>query len=455
MRSPGGVRRCSFPATRRTFDICMKKMFPRLLTMLVLGLCAVVPPVQGQVIDRVLVVVEDDIITEGEFVSAMRQAVGEIRASGQKPPPRRELEESVMERLILERLQLQRADALGIEISPAQVDRAIADIATRQGVDLGTVLETVRRAGMDEAQYRSDIRNQLRIQRVIDRDIRSRLVIGEKELDDRVAMLKANGADADVEYDVSVISLEVGDDAAQRAEQEAKAADLLRRIADGEPFESLARVYSSGATAADGGSLGWRGRDQLPEMFVAALAALEPGGVSDVIDTPGGLHILKLVDRRGGVRQVVEQWRVRHIQVSNESEGNTDAAEEQAWLLRERLLQGESFEELARVHSSDAQSRPRGGELGWVNPGETVPAFEEAIRNLGEGELSEPVQSPFGAHIIEVLERRRQDIGEQRLRQQAERQLREEKGREAYDLWLRRLREEAYVKFRVKPSSAR
>ncbi len=433
----------------------MKMKLSRLLASLMLCLCLAPTLVYAQVIDRVLVVVEDDVITEGEFIAAMRQAVGELRASGQKVPPRRELEESVMERMILERLQLQRADALGIEISADQVDRAIADIAARQGVDVRTVLATVRRAGMDPEQYRADIRNQLRIQRVIDREIRSRLVIGEKEIDDRVAMLRGGGEAADVEYDLAVISLQVSDDAAQRAERMAKAEEILQRVADGESFESLARVYSDGPTAADGGALGWRSRDQLPEIFVDALSGLEPGRVSSIIDTPAGLHILKLIDRRGGGRQVVEQWRVRHILISDDTESDPEAAREQAWLLRERILQGEEFGELARVHSDDAQSRVKGGELGWVSPGETVPAFEEAVRNLEQGQISDPVSSPFGTHLVEVLERRRQDVGEQMLRQQAERQLREERGRESYDLWLRRMREEAYVKFRVKPSVPR
>ena len=259
--------------------------------------------------------------------------------------------------------------------------------------------------------------------------------------------------DSKVEYEVAHISLlleDAGDESERRRVVEL-ANDIVDELGQGADFETLAREHSDSPTASDGGYLGWRTGDNLPDLFRDAVRGLSAGEISDVLDSDGGVHIVKLLDRRGASGDLVEQWRVRHILVALEDDENIDEVRERALRLRERIEQGEPFGELARVHSADPTSRVKGGDLGWVSPGDTVPSFEEAVRNLSVGELSEPVESRFGVHLIEVLDRRMHDAGENRLRFRAQQEIQEEKGRESYEQWLRRIRDEAYVKFRVKP----
>lgn len=410
-------------------------------------------PAAAQTIDRVLVVVNDGVITESEYIDAMRRTVFEYRARGQEVPERRELEEQVVEQLILERIQMQMADRAGITVTPAQVDRAISEIARRQGLTAEQLVQEAGRVGLSPAKYRSEIEKQIRIQRLVDREVRRRVVLSEAEIEERAAMLAAQDEAANVEYEVAHISLLLDDPGDQDARDQARelAREIAGQLADGADFAELARTHSDSPTAADGGYLGWRTADNLPDLFLAAVRSLGIGETSGVIDGPEGFHLVRLIDRRGGDSAMVEQWRVRHILVAPDQDRTLDEARETAERLRERILQGDDFAELARVHSADQNSRVRGGDLGWVSPGDTVPAFEETLKNLELNELSEPIETQFGLHLIEVLDRRRQDAGEDRLRVQAERQLQEEKGREAYEQWLRRIRDEAYVRFRVKP----
>ncbi len=432
----------------------MSEKFLRLARVLSLAVAFVAAaPASAQVIDRVLVVVNDGVITETEFIAAMRRAISEVRARGGQVPERRVLEEQVMEQLILDRIQLQMADRLGITVSDAQVDRTIDEIARRQGISGEQLMRQAERVGLERADYRDEIRKQLRIQRLVDREVRRRVAVSETEIDERVATLSREEGDSNVEYEVAHISLLL-EDAGDRAERE-RALALAGRIADqlgeGADFEALAREHSDSPTAGDGGYLGWRTGDNLPDLFRDAVRNLSTGEISDVLDSDGGVHIVKLLDRRGGSGDLVEQWRVRHILLPLEDGETIDQASERALRLRERIEQGEAFGELARVHSADSTSRVKGGELGWVSPGDTVPSFEEAVRNLSVGELSEPVESRFGVHLIEVLDRRMHDAGDNRLRFRAQQEIQEEKGRESYEQWLRRIRDEAYVKFRVKP----
>ncbi len=411
-------------------------------------------PSVAQIIDRVLVVVNDGVITETEYIGAMRRTIAEIRSRGAEIPDRRSLEEQVMEDLILDRIQIQMADRLNINVSEVQVDRALADIARRQNITVDQLVREAGRVGLDRKAYRGEIEKQLRIQRLVDREVRRRITVSDTEIDERVAMLGQDPAASGVEYEISHISLLLDDanDVAERARVNALAEEIQARLAAGESFEELAREFSDSPSSADGGRLGWRGPDNLPDLFLATVRNLDPGQVSDVLDTPGGLHIVRLNDRRGGGSgELVEQWQVRHILLAVDSETTIEQALETAGRLRDRIAQGDSFAELARIHSADANSRVRGGDLGWLSPGDTVPAFEDALRNLPNNQLSEPVETRFGVHLIEVTDRRRQDIGESRLRFQAQQQLQEEKGREAYEQWLRRIRDEAFVKFRVKP----
>jgi peptidyl-prolyl cis-trans isomerase SurA len=422
-------------------------------TLLLACLAVTAAPAGAQIIDRVLVIVNDGVITESEFIDAMRQTVAELRARGTPVPERRLLEEQVMEQLILERIQLQISDRLGIEVSDTQVARAIEEIARPQGASAEQLLREADRAGIGADRYREEIRKQLRIQRLVDREVRRRVQVSESEIDEMVSIMARSAQESGVEYQVAHISLLL-DDAEDQGEREQaleRARQIRGELDQGATFESLARQYSQSPTAADGGSLGWRTADKLPDLFREAVSSLDIGEISDVLETSGGVHLVTLLDRRGGAGQLVDQWRVRHILIPAEDESDLRQARETALRLRERILQGEDFAELARVHSADPGSRLKGGDLGWISPGDTVPTFEEAVRNIELNVISEAVESPFGVHLIEVLDRRRHDVGASRMRLQAQRNLQEQKAREAYDQWLRRLRDEAYVKFRVRP----
>ncbi|GJL83736.1 MAG: chaperone SurA [marine bacterium B5-7] len=416
-------------------------------------LAGIVSPVAAQVMDRVLVIVNDGVITESEYIKSMQRTIAEYRARGRGVPERRDLEEQVMEQLILERIQLQMADRAGIKVSDSQVDRAIEDIAVRQGLSAAELKRRAQQSGLDPDEYIDSLRKQLKIQRLIDREIRRRVIVSESEIDDMVTTLSSEAKAENVEYEVAHISLLLDDpgNAAERSEKLEKITEINKLLDSGESFESLARQYSDSPTSADGGNLGWRGARQLPDFFYAAVKNLEAGQTSKVIETSEGFHLVQLVDRRGGGGELVEQWHVRHILFSGGETNDISQAMEDAQLIRERIIRGEDFEELARVHSTDTSTRVKGGDLGWISPGDTSAVFEEAVRNLDIGEISEPVVTRFGVHLIEVLDRRKQDISDKLLRQQAERRLRDQKGREAYDQWLRRIRAEAYVKFRVKP----
>lgn len=405
------------------------------------------------VIDRVLVIVNDGVITEREFITSMQERVREIRSSGQTPPSREELERDVMERLILDRIQLQFAEQWGITVTDNQVQRAIENIAARQNLSMIEFMQRVRQAGLDTDAYRSRIRDQVLIQRVVDREVRQRVTVSDREIDREVERIQAEQNQAEIEYDISHILLSMPDAADEAAIQalQQKARQIVDSIASGSSFASMARQFSDAPDASDGGALGYRKPSQLPELFAAALQDMQPGEVSEILRSESGFHLVHLNARRGGAQQLIEQWQVRHILLKLDNRDQDEAINELNHL-RTRITSGEDFGELAKVHSEDVLTRVKGGELGWLGPGDTLPEFEETVRNLSENEISAPITTQFGVHLVQVLGHRMQDVSQDLLRVRAERQVRQRKSREAYDHWLARIREEAYVKFRVKPS---
>lgn len=405
------------------------------------------------VIDRVLVVVNDDVITEREFVNSMRQFIKEMRSQGNQIPDQEELEQTVMERLILERIQLQFADGLGIKITDSQVKRAVEGIAAQQNLSVPDFFRRVQQAGLDIDQYQGDVRNQLRIQRVVDREVRQQIVVSPREVELEVQRLSTDQKETEIEYDISHILLSIASaNEEEKLVLRSKAKKIVSEIQSGASFESMARLHSDAPDGADGGGLGYRSLNQLPDLFSDAISSLDVDAISDVFESPSGLHILRLNATKGGKQQLVDQWLVRHILISADS-----ASEEEAIAkllhLKTRIEQGGNFNELAKVHSEDARSRIKGGDLGWVGPGDTMPEFEAVVRNLASNELSEPLKTRFGMHLVQVLEHRVKDLSQDLLKVQAERRVRQKKGRVAYDHWLARVREEAYVKFRLKPKS--
>jgi len=406
----------------------------------------------GDTIDRILVVVNDDVITASEV--ANRVAVVRKRLVDRKVtlPPPDVLQRQVMERMVVERLQLQAAHQLGISISDAQLDSAIQRIADHNHKSLDAIRhETESDPGGFKA-FRDEVRTQLVIQQLVDREVNSRVTVSEAEVENFLANQAARG---DTEYNLSHILISLPESASPEAIQKArqKADGLLAELKKGADFSQLAVANSQSQDALEGGSLGWKSSGQLPDLFVNALRNLQPGQVSEVLRSPNGFHILRLNDRRGGNTVLnVTQTHARHILFKTSELVSLSEAQRRAAQLRERLLHGEDFAQAARAHSDDIGSAANGGDLGWVNPGQMVPEFEKAMDALKPGEISQPVASQFGVHLIQVLARRERDVSHERAVADARNQIHARKADERYEQWLRQLRDEAYVDYRLDPA---
>jgi peptidyl-prolyl cis-trans isomerase SurA len=402
-------------------------------------------------VDRVVAVVGDEVVTYVQLRAAVDRVVAQLRQQNIELPPPSVLEEQVLERMVLERAQLQAAREKGLRVDATTMNRAIARVAQNNGLTESELREAVIREGMSWQSFTEGLRNEILISRLRESEVDSKIVVTDAEIENFIS----NNPDAFTGSEVLVahILIRVPEEVSEGDFKalSAKAERALRRHAAGEPFEQLAAEFSDAQDSTEGGVIGWRTRDRLPALFADAVRTLKPGEVSPVMRSAAGLHIVKLLDTRGGSSQIAEkvaQTRARHILIRS-SEVLPDAeVEARLRALRERIVYGDKFEELAKVHSEDLSSA-RGGDLGWVYRGDTVPEFERAMDALAIGEVSEPVRSPFGWHLIQVLERRVQDVTEERTRALARNSLRERKADEEYESWLRELRDATYVEIRL------
>ncbi len=416
----------------------------QLIAMLALPAVAHAVPV-----DRILAIVNDDIVTENEFRSEFRRMVRELQLQGARLPGEDVLQRQVLERIIVDRLQLQYAARVGVRVTETEVDQGIAGIARRNSLAVEQLRAVLERDGIDYQQFRESVRNQMTIQGLIEREINSRVTVTPEEID---AFLAAQGRQGlNEEFDVSHILVAIPEQATSEAIEAARsrAATALSRINSGLDFGQAAAEFSSSQDALQGGGLGWRKAGQLPGLFLETLQRMQVGEVSDVLRSPNGFHILKLNDRRGATRQMVEQTRARHILIRPNEFLNVGEVEQRLEQIRARIINGEDFAELARVHSEDTVSRANDGDLGWILPGEVAPAFEDAMGRLREGEVSGPVRTPFGVHLIQVLERRQHDAADEIDRNNARQQILARKAEERYEQWLRELRDGAFVEVRL------
>jgi peptidyl-prolyl cis-trans isomerase SurA len=402
-------------------------------------------------VDRVVAVVGNEVVTYVQLRASIDRVTAQLRRQKIELPPRSVLEEQVLERMILERAQLQAARELGIRVDETTMTRAVARVAENNGMTETELREALTREGMSFQAFREGLRNEILITRLRESAVESKIVVTDAEIDNFIT----NNPDAFTGNEVLVahILLRVPENVREDefAALTAKAEDIVRRHAAGQPFEQLAAEFSDAQDATEGGVIGWRTRDRLPALFADAVRTLKPGSVSPVMRSAAGLHIVKLVDVRGGAAQVtekVDQTRARHILIRSSEVLPDSEVEARLRALRERIVYGDKFEDLAKVHSEDLSSA-RGGDLGWVYRGDTVPEFERAMDALEIGEVSQPVRSPFGWHLIEVLERRVQDVTEERTRALARNSLRERKAEEEYENWLRELRDSTYVEIRL------
>ncbi len=404
-------------------------------------------------LDRVVAVVNNDVITASELEARSRSVERQLRRQNIETPPADVLRSQVLERMIVDRAQVQLARESGMRIEDSQLERAIARIADENRVSISQLRDRVEADGLSFAKFRDELRNEMLMGRLREREVEGRIQISEADID---AFLAEQGSapDGATEYNAAQILLRLPEGASpeQIERQRQRADELAKQAVRGTDFSRLAASFSDAPDAMSGGALGWRPADRLPEIFVQALSKLKPNEVA-VVRSPNGFHVLKLLERRdAGVVKLggepIRQTRARHILIRPSEIVSEAEALRRLRDIRQRLVQGGAdFADLARQFSSDG-SAGKGGDLGWIYPGDTVPDFEKAMDALEPGQISEPVRSPFGLHLIQVIERRTDVASTDRLRAAARQALRERRADEAYQEWLRQLRDRTYVEYR-------
>lgn len=429
------------------------RLFCACLLALFVGVAAAQTAPRVELVDRIVAVVNTDVITQRDLNDRMSTIEHQLQKQHTQVPPHDVLQKQVLERMINDKVQLQFAHDNGIQVNDSDVDSAIERIAAGNKLSVDEFRRALVSDGLSYPKFREDIRAEIILSRVRDREVNSRVRVSESEIDNFLADPKTTAAtQATSEFNISHILVRVPERASpeQVNARLRRAQDVQQRARGGQSFAELAVTYSDAPDALKGGDIGWRQQGRLPELFATALEKMQPGDVSDILRSPAGFHILKLNDRRGGSNApaLVEQTHARHILMRTSELVSEAEAKRKLTLLRERVLQGADFAELARLNSDDG-SAARGGDLGWVLPGDTVPEFERAMNALKPGEISEPIKTPFGWHIIQVLDRRMGDVTGDRKRLEARKILRERKADEAYQEWLRQLRDRAFVDYRL------
>jgi len=411
---------------------------------------AVPAPQRAIALDRVIAVVNDEAITQYELDDARRLVQQQLRQQNVQQPPADVLEKQVLERLVTERALLQYAKENGIKVDDAMVERTIQRIAEDNKLTPEGLRKELAKEAIPYAKYRDDVRNEIIVQRLREREVESRINVNDAEVDNYLATIKAQKG-GDAEYRLAHILVLVPEQASadQIEAKRRRAEEALKSIRGGSDFGQVAAGFSDATDALSGGNLGWRPGARLPTVFAEQVRTMKPGDVSPVLRSAAGFHIVKLLERRSSNEPaVVDQTHARHILVRvNEVTSEADA-KAKIDRLKDRLDSGAKFDELAKLNSEDP-SAAKGGDLGWLSPGDTVPAFEQTMNKLALNQVSAPVRSPFGWHLIEVLGRRQQDVTADRERTQAQVAIRQRKSDEAFTDWVRQTRDRAYVELRL------
>jgi len=425
-------------------------MARRLACLLLAAVALPAAAAEAVLLDRVVAVVNKDVITLTELADRTARAGRDLERRHIAPPEPSVLEHQVLERMVMEKAQLQLAQDSGIRVDDLQLDRAVQRVAENNNMTLPQLRSALEGEGVPFDTFRAELRQQIVLNRLRERDVDDKVQVSEAEVDQYLAEHKADDQAA-VEYDIAHILVRVPEQASPEQVEQARdrAARVHAEAVGGADFAQLAASRSDAPDALQGGALGWRAAGRLPELFDEALRRMKPGDVSGVMRSPAGFHIVKLLGRRGaGEAAPVMQTHARHILIKTSEVVSEDEARNRLVALRERILAGASFAELARLNSEDGTAAA-GGDLGWLYPGDTVPEFERAMNALSIGEISQPVRTPFGFHLIEVEGRRTADVSEDRKRQQARAALHERKADEAYQEWLRQLRDRTYVELKL------
>jgi len=423
-----------------------------LLGALLLGSAALATTVSAQVrpLDRIVAIVDNDVVMQSQLDQRLREVQQTIEKRGAESPPIDVMQQQVLERLITENLQLQIGDRSGIRISDEELNQALATIAQRNNMTLEQFRDALQRDGLSLETAREQIRREMVINRVRQRRIAERIQVSNQEVENFLAS-DLGKLQLSEEYRLANILIPVPESSDSSAIQAAEesAADTYRQLQQGADFAQLAVSRSASENALEGGDMGWRKAAQLPPPFDNQVRELAVGEVTQPVRTPPGFIILKLLDKRGGDTQVRDEVHVRHILIKPSQIRSEAESRRLIERLRDRIEAGEDFAELARNFSEDPGSALNGGDLSWIDPNSLVPEFREVMANSANGQLSEPFQSPFGWHILEVQGRRATDASEEFREQQAMNLLRNRKYDEELQAWLRQIRDEAYVEVKL------
>jgi peptidyl-prolyl cis-trans isomerase SurA len=403
-----------------------------------------------ELLDRIVAVVNSDVITRAELDRESRMATDTLRRQGTPLPQRDVLERQLLERMITKNLLVQQARQSGMRVADPELDQAIERIARENKLTVPGLRQAVQQTGVPFDKFREDVRGEMLISRLREREVDSRIQVSDAEIQAFVRSQENQGEKVD-EYNLAHVLISVPESAtpAELKLRRERAEAALGEIKKGVDFRQVTAAYSDAPDALQGGGLGWRPTGRLPTIFLQALQSMKVGQVSDILRSPAGLHIVKLVDKRGNETAIiVTQTHARHILVRlNEVVSEQDALN-RLNELKDRIENGADFAELARLHSDDATAA-RGGDLGWVSPGDTVPEFERAMEALKPGKTSAPFKTAFGWHIVQVLERREQDMSQDRQRLTARQAIRSRKADEQWQEWVRQQRDKAYIEYQL------
>jgi peptidyl-prolyl cis-trans isomerase SurA len=406
--------------------------------------------VHGEMLDRIAAIVNDGLVLKSELDAQMDAVTKRLQEQKVELPSQSVLKQQVLDRLILQEIQTQHAKRVGLTVSDEQLNSALQEIASRNKIPFDQLPTALSAQGVDYKQYRESMRKELTLSTLRQRDVIAHINVSPHELEQ--FLTRQQTAAANDEFNVSHILLSLPEAATPKQLEEItqKAQDLATRASKGEDFGQLAIANSNSQTALDGGQLGWRKGTQLPQFILDLVTRMKPGDVSEPVRTPSGFHIVKLNERRSGEAQViVNQIHVRHILIKPNELDDDETVRQKLSKLRERILKGEDFAGLASTNSADPGSAPDGGDLGWSGPGTFVPEFDKAVADLKVNEISQPFKSRYGWHIVQLLGSRTYDSTDDVRRQRAFAAIRESKADEETELWLRRLRDEAFVEIKM------
>lgn len=402
--------------------------------------------VRAQVLDRIVAVVEDDVILERELNTEVAVITAKLRSNNVMIPPDYVLRKQVLERLVVDKLQRQLAARSGIQVSDDMLRNSVAEIAARNGMSVDAFRVELGKQGMDYKGFEDNLRNEIVINQLRGREIGARIKVTDAEVAHYMETQGKSGS-VNSQYRLGHILIAVSEAASSGAIQKAKdkAEQVVADLRAGKDFKQMAISVSNDDNALKGGDLGWRSIGQIPTLFTDVVTGMKQGDISDPIRSPSGFHIIKMLEMEGSGQHIVTKTKVRHILIKTNELVDDAEAQKRLQALRERITDGDDFAALARAHSDDKGSAINGGSLDWVSPGALVPPFEEAMNKLGINEISRPVQTQFGWHMIQVLGREDQDNSDQFRKDKVREEIRKRKIEEETELWLRRLRDEAFV----------